>query len=272
MASTDNRVQIVRHELRQRLLSVSNTEPVTPRMLRVTLTGDDLEGFRSLSPADHIKLCFPEPDAEQPIMPTRGLKTDDGPQPTIRDYSVRAFRPDALELDVDFVLHGSGPAVTWATQAKPGRLVGVLGPRGSRVVAHDFDWYLLAGDETALPAIGRWVSELPEGARVLAVIEVAAASEEQTFESAADLSVQWLHRNGRAAGTTTLLEDAIRGLTLPSGDGYVWLAGEAGTLKPIRRYLRNDLGLNPDRVAVDGYWKYGVVNFDHHQPIDDEEQ
>jgi len=245
-------------------------------MARITLTGEDLAGFITKSPTDHIKLFFPEPDAEHPVMPTLGERgmvppPPDGPQPTFRDYTVRAFRPEANALVVDFVLHGDGPAVVWATNAAPGRLVGVLGPRGSHVVPADFDWYLLAGDETALPAIGRWLEELPAGKRAMAIVEVADRSEEQQIESAGTVTITWLHRNGQPAGTTQLLEQAIRALDLPDGDGFIWAAGEADTLKPIRRYLRRELKLDPNAVDIDGYWRRGTVNLDHHAPLDDDE-
>jgi len=93
------------------------------------------------------------------------------------------------------------------------------------------------------------------------VVEVAGAAERQALETAADLELRWLHRD--EPGTPTL-EQAARALDLPPGDGYVWMAGEAGALRPIRRHLRDERGIHPDRLHVDGYWKRGVVNLDHH--------
>jgi NADPH-dependent ferric siderophore reductase len=138
------------------------------------------------------------------------------------------------------------------------------------MVGYDFDWYLLAGEETALPTISRWLEQLPAGARAIVLVEVADAAEEQPLPSEADVSLRWLHRGGAPPGTTDLLEHAVRGLQLPAGDGYVWVGGEAGCLRPVRRYLIRELGLNPEWVEVDGYWKRGVVNLDHHQRDDDD--
>ena len=136
------------------------------------------------------------------------------------------------------------------------------GPRGTFYVADDFDWYLLAGDASALPAIGRRLEELPERARALVFIEVADASEEQRLASKARVSLTWLHRNGAEAGTTDLLEKALRQVQLPPGDGFVWVAGEATSLKPIREHLLQERGLKKEWTKVTGYWKRGVG--DHH--------
>lgn len=168
------------------------------------------------------------------------------------------------------VIHGHGPGSSWAEQAAPGKRVGVLGPRGSVMVPLDYDWYLLGADETALPALARWLEALPAGVTVIAFAEVAGAEEEQEIASAADVTLTWLHRGGAAPGTAGLLERAVRGVTRPPGEGFAWVAGEADTLKPIRRYLRGEFGLPKDRVDVDGYWKRGVVNLDHHAEDDED--
>src|ERR1700754_2289393 len=154
----------VRHTLRMRLLDVLHVQRLTPHMVRVTFTGEDVKGFVSASPDDHVKLFFPV-DGGQINLPTMG---PDGPvfaegvtPSPARDYTPRHYDAKANELDIDFVLHGDGPASTWAAQAQAGQWLGIGGPRGSRIVADDFDTYVLIGDETALPAIGRWLDEMP---------------------------------------------------------------------------------------------------------------
>jgi NADPH-dependent ferric siderophore reductase len=174
-------------------------------------------------------------------------------------------------LAIDFVLHGDGPATSWAAQARPGDFLGVGGPRGSFIVPDDFDWYLLAGDETALPAIGRRLEELPPGARTVVVVEVADAGEEQRFDARSRLDVQWLHRGDAAAseksGSQSLLHDAVAGLSFPPGDGYAWVAAEAATAKALRRHLVDERGLRKDRVKAAAYWKHGAVAV--HETYDD---
>ncbi|ASW55460.1 siderophore-interacting protein [Plantactinospora sp. KBS50] len=253
-------VELVWHDLTPRLLEVRRVTRLTPGMVRVTLGGEQLDGFRYAAPDDHVKVFFPAPGAELPVMPTLG---EDGleppppgaPLPTYRDYTVRYLRRDERELDIDFALHGHGPGASWAARARPGQRLGILGPRGSTMVPYTFDWYLLGADETALPALGAWLEALPAAATVLALAEVAGAAERQPVAR----EVTWLHRDRGES-----LADAVAALELPPGDGYVWIAGEATGLRPVRRDLRGR-GLNRDWLEIDGYWKRGVVNLDHHE-------
>ena len=260
------------HGLRPRLAEVVRVRRVTPRMARVTLAGDFAE-LPGAAATDHVKIFFPAPRDELPVMPTIG---DDGlvpPPPgtprNYRDYTVRRLDRDGGELDIDMVVHSGGLAGAWAAAARPGLRVGVLGPRGSEVVDDTLDWYVLAGDETALPAIGCWLGELPAGARAQVFCEVADAAEEQELASAADVTVHWLHRDGVPAGEAALLHDALAAMTLPPGRGFVWVAGEAGALRPVRRTLRARDDLASRDLDVDGYWRRGVVNHDHHAPAED---
>jgi NADPH-dependent ferric siderophore reductase len=184
----------------------------------------------------------------------------------MRDYTPRRFDVEAGELVIDFVVHGDGPASTWAANARPGSLVGQGGPRGSLVVSDDFDWYLLAGDETALPSIARRLDELPAQTRAIVIVEVADEGEELALETRADLELRWLHRGGAAPGTGNLLEQAIRGLELPAGDGFAWVAAEADSVRPLRTHLRGERGLPKAYTRITGYWKRGTS--DHHDPPD----
>jgi len=254
--------QRVRHPLRLRVLEVAEVRAITPRMVRVALVGPDLEDFTSLAYDDHVKVFFPHPGkpVPVPVVSENGLAFPEGQRPPARDYTPRRFSAQALEID--FVLHGDGPASTWAAQARPGQMLAVGGPRGSFVVSNDFDWYLLAGDETALPAIGRRLEELPAGAKAIAVIEVADAAEEQAFALKADARITWLHRNGAEPGTTTLLADAIGALALPPGDGYCFVAAEANAAKAVRSLLVERFGHNPDWVKAAGYWQRLSADFD----------
>jgi NADPH-dependent ferric siderophore reductase len=256
--TTAREVELVWHDLTPRLLEVRRVHRLSPRMVRVTFGGEELDGFSYGAPDDHVKLFFPEPGADLPVMPTLGEEgleppPPGSPLPVFRDYTIRYLRPAERELDVDFALHGHGPGGSWAAQAAPGQKLGVLGPRGSTMVPLTFDWYLLGADETAVPALAAWLEQLPADARVFAFAEVADAAEELPLKG-----VRWLHRDrGESLGP------AILSWSKPDGDGYVWIAGEAGGLKPIRRYLRG-LGLPRDWMEVDGYWKRGIVNLDHH--------
>lgn len=252
----------VRHELRFRMAKVVSNERITPRMARITLHDPDFARFRSDAYDDHVKLFFARPGETLalPLAGPNGLEFPGGIRPEGRDYTPRRFDTDRAELVIDFVLHGDGPAAGWAEVAKPGDTLGVGGPRASFVVRGEFDWYLLAGDDTALPAIGRRIEELPAGANIIAIIEVAGEAERQTFDTAANLDLRWVLRS--AGGT---LADAVRQAALPPGTGYAFVAGESAASAAIREHLVA-LGHDPDFIKAAGYWRAGEADFyDGHQ-------
>ncbi|WP_300632066.1 siderophore-interacting protein [Pseudomonas sp.] len=240
----------VTHEIKRRRLHVLRVVDITPRMRRITLGGPELAGFISLGSDDHIKLLFPQNAAEQAALesPTFTIKGD-GLQPAMRDYTPRRFDLSLGELDIDFVLHGDGPASTWAEQAQVGQYLYIGGPRGSMIVPDIFDSYLLIGDETALPAIGRRLEELPAGRTVLAVIEIADAAEQQVLESAADVEIIWVLR-----GQDDLL-DVVRNLTLPGGTLYSFVATETKLSRQVRRVLLDTHEVNEEYLKAVGYWR-----------------
>ncbi|HEY9065322.1 MAG TPA: siderophore-interacting protein, partial [Burkholderiaceae bacterium] len=138
--SAARRVQRVRHEIKRRELQVARVARVSSHVRRITFAGAALADFVSASFDDHIKLILPDAATGTPAM---------------RDYTPRRVDTAACELDIEFALHGDGPAATWAAQARPGDRATIAGPRGSFVVPLDYDWHLLIGDETALPAVAR---------------------------------------------------------------------------------------------------------------------
>mgnify|MGYP001553646600 CR=1 FL=1 len=263
MTITERGARHIRHDLKMRLLEVRRVEPVTPGMRRVILGGEALAGFVSAAYDDHAKIFFPPPGQDRPLLPALGpngmVYPEGAPKPAARDYTPRRFDAAAMELAIDFALHRAGPAASWAAQAAPGQFLGVGGPRGSFVIADDFDWYLLAGDETALPAIGRRLEELPAGARAIVVAEVADAGEEQRFDSRARVDVIWRHRGGAEPGTPGLLLQAVADLRLPPGEGYAWVAAESAIAKAVRQHLTGERNLRQDRVKAAGYWKRGAA-------------
>lgn len=253
-----------------RLLEVRRVTRITPHVARITLGGKELEGFHSEGADDHVKLLFPNEGELKPTLPTmtpRGIVFPEGAsRPSTRDYTPRRYDAAAGELDIDFVLHGTGPGSSWAERARVGDFLGVAGPRGSLIVANDFDWYLLAGDQSGLPAIARRLEELPEGARAIVFVEVPDATEHQRFDTRANVTLTWLHRNGAEPGTTDLLEKAIRGMTFPPGDGFAWAAGESSAMHAIREHLVNERGMHKSWVRVIGYWKRDIP--DHEEDHD----
>jgi NADPH-dependent ferric siderophore reductase len=257
----------VRHEIRFRLLTVLRVSRPTPGLCRVVLGGAALEGFVSAAHDDHVKLFFPAPGETTPILPVMtpdGPRPPDGTTPIARDYTPR--RHSEAELEIDFVLHGDGPAASWAAQAAPGQTIGAGGPRGSFIVPDDFDWYLFIGDETALPAIARRLAELPATAHALVLAEVTDATEEQPLPSAAQVETTWVHRGAGMAGTAAGLATALAALPPLEGEGYAWIAAESEVAKTLRVQAILKFGLEKDRIKAAGYWKRGnVATHETHQ-------
>jgi len=259
---------MVRHELAIRKLSVLATRKLSPGFVRVTLTGDDLAGFTSPGPTDHSKLFFPDPATGVILAPAivdgRMERPQDGAV-IVRDYTPRVFRDGkAPEVDFDFFLHGDGPASAWAAAAEVGDDLVVAGPRGSRMPPAGIARVIVAADETALPALARWIEALPEEVEIVAFASVANQSDAAYLEPAHvhRARVVWIEQHPEA------LERAFRAYGPISDDTFVWVAGEASSLIPIRRYLRRELGLAASQVKVDGYWKSGEPGRDHHAPVD----
>ncbi len=263
MSETNDRraPQRVRHDTRLRLLTVTAVTDITPKMRRIRLTGD-MAGFASPGHADHIKAFF-FPQGKVPKLPPigpNGAEFAPDEFPEMRDYTPRYWDVEAGWIELDFVLHGDGPAAGWAAEARPGSTLVIGGPRGSLVIPMEFDWYLLAGDETALPAISRRIEELPSGADVLAIIEVDNPAEEQAFETRTNLRLTYLHRHGAPAGTTSLIPDAIAAMQFPEGEAYAYIAGEVSISRAVRAHLTEQRGFSPEYIKAAGYWRLGVAD------------
>jgi NADPH-dependent ferric siderophore reductase len=270
LTRSDLAVTRVRHPLKFRLLQVTRVHPLTPHLIRVTLTGDDLHDFESASFDDHIKVFFPAPGADRPMLPQAGpngpVFPEDQPRPVARDFTPRRYDRAARELDIEFAMHEAGPAASWAAQAKVGQYLGIGGPRGSLVIPTAFDWHLLIGDETALPAIARRLHELPAGTRVAAVLEVADPSARIEFDTQAELHAVWRYRSDSPYRGDALLQ-AVRETYLPDGEGYVWAAGESATMRAVRYHLCTERGVDKSRIRAASYWKQGAVAV--HENLDD---
>lgn len=266
-----NRVpQRMRLPLRFRRLRVLAVERLSAHFVRVILGGEDIEGFSSPGFDDHVKLFLPDAATGEIRLPEAGPDGPiwpEGPKPVARDYTPRHHDPEAGTLAIDFALHESGPATAWALQAKPGDELGVGGPRGTFLIPADFDWHLLAGDETAVPAIARRLEELPAAARAIVLVEIDRPGDELPLQSRAALEVHWCHRNGAAPGTASVLLEAMRRLVLPTGDGYAWVACETAAARALRQHLVQERGIDPKRVKAAGYWRRGTAGA--HETIED---
>lgn len=251
------RTQAGRVHARYRLLEVRATEHITPRVVRVTLGGEELSDFVSTGTDQRIKLCLPQPGKPTPLGRTRAevFAVPRDQQPRQRTYTVRGFDVDRLELAIDLVLHDhDGPGATWAASVQPGERIVTVGPSPSYRPNPEAEPLVLVGDETALPAIAAIVEELPAEARVLTFIEVADVMERQHIDTAADVTWTWLYRDGVFAGRSRLLVDALRAADL-GPRSHVWVAAEAGVVRELREHCETTLGLHRSQVYAVPYWR-----------------
>ncbi|MCE7079632.1 siderophore-interacting protein [Streptomyces sp. ST2-7A] len=243
---------------RARTARVVRTRNLTPHMRRVVLTGADLADLPVGDFTDHyVKLLFPPSGVEYPEPFDMRRVREEMPRelwPTTRTYTVRAWDPAHLELTLDFVIHGdSGPAGPWALRARPGDVIRLLGPGGAHAPDPDADWHLLAGDESALPAIAASLEALPAGARVHALVEIPGVDDRQKI--ATDAEIVWLARGSRPVGEA--LVEAVRNLEFPDGRVQAFVHGEAGVVKELRRHLRLERGVPREAMSISGYWRLG---------------
>ncbi|MHC1481489.1 siderophore-interacting protein [Frateuria aurantia] len=243
------RTERVRHELKPRTMQVSAIEQLTPGMLRITFTGDDLADFVSLAPDDHVKL----------FVPTR---TGDIAR---RDYTPRRYDQQAKMLMIDFALHDAGPATRWAMNAKLGDTLQIGGPKGSAVMASKVPRWLLIGDETALPSIGRRIEEATAGTKITSIVVVAGPEERQFFETEADLTTHWAYRPLSVASDPDALLAIVKTIALEP-QTFVWVAAEAHVARAVRSCLVEEKGHPKSWLKAGGYWVAGQA--DAHERLD----
>lgn len=269
-------------------LQVAGTRRLGPSLVRVTFTGPELSDFRSDGRDQSLSLFLPHPGQDAPVVPLElgdywwhgWRELPDDVRAVMRSYTLRALRADALgrtaEIDVDFVLHGvgaeagpsaaAGPASRWAARAAVGDRVLLLGPAiaDNRAIRfrppEDTATVLMWADETALPAAAAVLETLPAGTRARVWVEVPHAGDVQELPTAGDAEVTWCVREGAAAPEAPPSLDAVRRAVLPSPEhAYVWIAGESGQVKQVRRHFVQERGVDRRRVTFVGYWRRGLT-------------
>lgn len=253
------------HPLVVRRVTVRRIEEVNPRMRRIVVGGEALgetvvdghthRAFAAPGFDDHIKLIFAADDdleSALPIQLPHGIEWTAAENRLTRDYTPRWVDAGAREMALDFVLHGDGPAASWAQSAVIGDELCFVGPKSSLRLPEGLDWIVLIADETGLPAVGRFLDERPTGAAAHMLLMVEDEEARQELILRPGDTVTWVTAS---AGDAVALDEAARALTIPEdGEGYVWAAAESRALLPVRRYLQRERGLAKDRINVTGYW------------------
>lgn len=227
-------------------------------MVRVTLAGAELEDLAVEQPAASVRVLLPSSSDGTLVIPRwngNEFLLPEGERPTIRTFTPRRMDSPAGELDVEVVLHGEGAASAWATSTRPGDAVAVSGPGRGYVIHADAPAFLLAGDETAIPAIGQLLEELPRDTPVDVHIEIAHDDARQPLPDHPGATVQWWDLTPGAPAGDALFE-AVRTASFRP-DVRVWIAGEAAAMQRIRRHLFDERKLARTQTTVRGYWKRG---------------
>ncbi|MFE6195562.1 siderophore-interacting protein [Streptomyces sp. NPDC057838] len=262
-------------------LQVARTRRLGPSLVRVTFTGPDLHAFHSDGRDQSLSLFLPHPGQPEPVVPLElgdgwwqgWRELPDDVRAVMRSYTLRALRREPDEIDIDFALHGvepgagaeAGPASRWAARAAAGDRVLLLGPAvaDNRAIRfrppEDTDLVVVWGDETAVPAASAIVESLPAGTRARVWLEVPHAGDIQDLVTEADAEITWLVREREGAEGSPMALDALRAARLPAAERpYVWIAGESGCVKELRRHFVRELGVDRRRVTFVGYWRRGV--------------
>jgi NADPH-dependent ferric siderophore reductase len=242
--SPQRRVQRVRHELRRRNVHIHSIERLDDGFVSITFHGEDLVDFNSASFDDHIKFIF----------------TNAAGETVMRDYTPRHFDTAKRELTIEFALHGHGQASDWAAAAKLGMPATIGGPRGSMIIPMDYDWHLLIGDSSALPAITRRLEELPSNSQVHVMLLLDAAAQPRTLPGMAKI---------QHFDDSEKLLASVQALSLPAGEGFAWAAGEASLMKRIRKELAVEKGHPKEAMRVAAYWRHGAEGF--HEELTEQE-
>ncbi|MNR87415.1 NADPH-dependent ferric-chelate reductase [compost metagenome] len=247
------------HPLKLRRVIVKSIERPYRHVARIVFMGDELEGFVSASPEDHVKLFLPAEGQLEPTLPTLGpegpMVLDGATPPVMRDYTPLHFDATARELTIEFVLHGEGPGARWASKAKPGDVVGIGGPRASAVIPYDFAGYLIIGDESSLPAISRRLAEMPSGIPVTVIIEVEGPEDERQFESAANVQTHWLHRGKTPPGEPETFLSTVRSAPFPPDPFYTWVMAAEDVVRAVRHVLTDERNVDRALMYAKAYWK-----------------
>ncbi|MGW3325743.1 siderophore-interacting protein [Streptomyces virginiae] len=258
-------------------LEVLRTRRLGHSFLRVTFGGESLAGFRSGGFDQSLSLFLPAADQEHTVLPStdedtwfaawRGMPDEE--RPVMRSYTVREQRrtPEgADEVDIDFVLHGdTSPASRWAGRAVTGRRILAIGPAVAENKSvrfqppADTDAIWMYADETALPAAAAILDRLPAGTRVRAWFEIPHEDDRLDLRVPADADIAWIVRAGHGRERTEQVLGALRSAEPGAAEApYVWLAGESGTIRAVRRHFVQERSVDRRAVRFTGYWRLGA--------------
>jgi len=259
MADQESLVARIRREPPAfRVATVRRVESLTPYLTRLTLHGPALAGLEITQPAASVRLLLPLPGSRELVMPEwngNEFLLPGGQRPVIRTFTPRRIDSEHLELDLDIVIHDGGAVSSWIGEADLGDPAAISGPGRGYTVDPETTSFVLAGDETAIPAISQILEVLPATAAVAVVVEVRHPQARLALPHHDGATIDWVERTSESAPGAALMA-AIRETSIDSG-AKIWVAGEAAALHQIRRHLFDERGMERADVTARGYWKHG---------------
>ena len=242
-----------------REVTVANTQRLTKNMHRISFKGESLADFPVDSDGGYFKLLF-HPSTGGAIKNAVELAELGDQKPTLRTYSVRTFNSESQTLEVDFVIHGehgdSGPASTWAAHCEVNDTILIRGPAPAKMINHDADWLMLAGDMTALPALAANLAQLPETSKGVAVIQINSEADRQDLNVPKAMEVVWVDQ-------TESLVEAVKSQNWPEGVVSVWAACEFSSMRLLRDYFKQERNVGKENIYISSYWKQGITEEQH---------
>ncbi len=226
-----------------RSVNVTHREQLTPNMVRMTIAGESLSDFPEGFEGGYIKLVFPADE-----------------KPVVRSYTIRQHDVSAKSIVMDMVAHGdTGPAAAWANRVKPGDSVDIQGPGPCQQIDTTADWFLIAGDMSALPAISVNLEKLPATAKGYVVLEVISEADQLELDLPEGIDLRWVV-NPDPESVNSVLEDTVMELPWLDGRLSAWVAGEFSASRALRQYFRHDRQVPKDGMYVSCYWKIGETD------------
>jgi len=252
-----------------RRLTVIGKKFISTNMLRITLAGDDLSSLAADQEGGYIKLHFARADILDGDIEQQILCEDASSRPLLRTYTIRNQQVNPAQIDVDFVIHETGPASTWAGNCSIGSSIYVAGPGKKKIVDLSADWFFIVGDMTALPAISVNLEQLPSSAKGYAVIEVLSEKDIQHFDLPKAIELHWVIKypqlNTNGDQQTISLLNKVKQCPALVGTPSVWIACEFTNMRDLRQHFNQDLNVDKRNMYASSYWKAGLSEDEHKQ-------
>jgi NADPH-dependent ferric siderophore reductase len=238
--------QKIENEIIKEELEVKEKFFLTPNYIRIILTGSRMKEFTPVKVGANNKILVP---------------TDDGTL-VRRTYTLRALDLESMEMTLDFVAHGkTGPASKWAIDVLPGQKLTVMMKRKTKDLVPEAEWYLIAGDHTALPVIAAILEGMGSNAEGMVYIEVYEEADMQDLKKPSGIEIRWLFNS--APGQSEQLKDCVIKSFFPDTKSiFVFAAAEYKISSDINSFLKNEKMLDNSQYRTFAYWKLGKAEND----------